>query len=105
MSQDVAERLGIQAEVIDHRNKNPLDNTRENLRGATVSLNGHNCGPRLRNSTGVKGVSFNKRLGRYQARIAVSGKEMWLGLFDTIAEAEKVVVAKREELVGEFACN
>ncbi len=53
----------------------------------------------------LKGVWFNKARGRYQAEIMVEGKRYRLGLFNTLAEAEAVVVAKREELVGEFACH
>ncbi len=33
----------------------------------------------------------------------LGGKQHWLGHFDTVPEAEQVIVARRAELVGEFA--
>lgn len=99
----IAKRMGIDTERIDHKDQNTLNNQRSNLRSATNSQNGHNCGPRSNSKTGVKGVSFHKASGKYQTQITVCGKDHYLGLFDTIAEAEEVVVAKRRELVGEFA--
>ncbi len=101
----IAERMEIDANYIDHKDRNPLNNQRLNLRGATGSQNGQNRGINSNNTTGVKGVSFHTSRGRYRARIRVEGIQYFLGYFDTVAEAEKVVVAKREELVGEFACH
>lgn len=101
----VAERMKIDSKKIDHRDQNPLNNQRSNLRSATASQNGHNRGPNKNNTTGVKGISFDKRSGRYQAQIQVEGKKYWLGYFNTLEEAAIVIQKKREELVGEFACN
>ncbi len=99
----VAERMGIDTKLIDHKDQTPLNNCRSNLRSATKSQNGHNCGPRSNSSTGVKGVSIDRTTGKYQAQIMLKGKQHHLGRFDTIPEAEQVVIAKRAELVGEFA--
>lgn len=101
----IAKRMGINAKRIDHKDQNPLNNCRLNLRAATVSQNGQNRSANSNNTTGVKGVYFEKSSGRYRAYIKVEGKRYNLGRFDTIAEAEKVVQQKRKELVGEFACN
>lgn len=101
----IAERMGIDHRRIDHIDHNSLNNQRSNLRFATGSQNSHNRGPQSNNTTGVKGVWFHKQRGRYVAEITVEGQKYYLGLFDTVPEAEKIVIAKREELVGEFACN
>jgi len=101
----VAERMGIDSRMIDHKDQNPLNNRRSNLRVATNSQNLHNCGAPSNNTTGVKGVHFHKSSGKYQAEITVKGTRYYLGLFDTIEEAKVVIVAKRKELVGEFACH
>ncbi len=101
----IAQRMGIDSKMIDHIDHNSLNNQRSNLRVATGSQNQHNRGCNKNNTSGVKGVFFHKGAGRYRAHITHEGRQHYLGLFDTIAEAEVVVVAKREELVGEFACN
>lgn len=101
----IAERMGIDASRIDHKDQNPLNNQRKNLRAATHSQNLHNCGASKNSTTGVKGVWFHKARGKYVAEIRVEGKLYWLGRFDILAEAAVVVQKKREELVGEFACH
>jgi hypothetical protein len=101
----IAERKGIDTTQIDHIDHNPLNNQRPNLRAATVSQNGHNRGANKNSRTGVKGVSFHKAKGKYEARIGFKGKHLYLGLFDTVEEAKKVVQKKRRELVGEFTCH
>ena len=45
------------------------------------------------NTSGVKGVSFHKRSGKYMAYITLAGKRHYLGLFGTIEEAAR---ARRE---------
>ncbi len=97
--------MGIDAKCIDHKDQNPLNNQRSNLRAATHSQNQHNRGAQKNSKTGVKGVSFDKTQGNYQTRIEIKGKQYCIGRFDTIAKAEAVVQQKREELVGEFTCH
>lgn len=101
----IAERMGIGAKYIDHRDQNPLNNQRSNLRGATNSQNLHNRGAQKNSKTGVKGVSLCASTGRYRGQIVVEGRFYNLGRFDTIAEAAAAVQRRREELVGEFACH
>ncbi len=105
MHRVIAERMGIDIAQIDHKDQNPLNNQRPNLRSATVSQNLHNRGAQKNSTTGVKGVYFDKQRGKYRAQIRVEGKQYYLGLYDTIPEAIVVVQRKREELVGEFACH
>jgi len=95
--------MGIDTTQIDHKDQNPLNNQRPNLRSATVSQNLHNRGAQKNSTTGVKGVYFDKRLGKYRAQIGFEDKKYYLGLYDTIPEAAAVIQEKREELVGEFA--
>ena len=101
----IAERMEIDSEHIDHIDRNPLNNQRSNLRVATRSQNQHNRGAQKNSKTGVKGISFDKTQGRYQARIEITGKHYYIGRFDTVEEAAVVIKQKREELVGEFACS
>lgn len=76
-------------EVVDHINRNGLDNRRENLRTATVAENTANRAINSNNKTGVLGVfKWTKGKG-YGAQIGVNGKRIYLGSFDTIEEAKK----------------
>ena len=58
---------------IDHIDRNPLNNSIENLRVVTHPQNMWN--------TDCKGYSFNKARGKYVARIKVDGKHKNLGYF------------------------
>ncbi len=79
----IGEWMGIDTTLIDHIDHNPLNNLRSNLRSATGSQNLHNRGVNSNNTTGVKGVSFEKSRGKYRAMIKVVGKNYDLGRFDT----------------------
>lgn len=46
---------------------------------------------------GVSGVKFDKRSGRYTARLRVDGKDKHLGSFDTVAEASAAYRSARAE--------
>jgi hypothetical protein len=82
-------------DMIDHQDRDPLNNRIGNLRAATRSQNRANSSPttKLR----LKGVYALGRRFRAQA-----GK-LYLGTFDTIEEAAAAYKAKAEELHGEFA--
>ena len=54
-------------EIVDHINRDPLDNRRENLRIADKSKNGMNRGPQVNNTSGFKGVSFHAKTGKWVA--------------------------------------
>ena len=72
---------------VDHINRNRLDNRRENLRFIGRSANLHNRG--AYGSSGVAGVSWDKRKGKWRAEIGRNGKRAWLGYHDTKADAER----------------
>ena len=70
------------AAQIDHVNGVRDDNRLVNLREATNAENGRNRGAQTNNTTGFKGVCWNKDCRKYQAQITVRGKYTHLGLFD-----------------------
>jgi len=88
---------------IDHINGINTDNRIENLREATISQNLHNRGPNKSNTTGYKGVTFNKREKKYKAAIGVNGRRICLGSFDCPKEAHKAYCKAANNLHGEFA--
>lgn len=68
---------------VDHENQNGCDNRRANLRAATRSENLFNQRLRSTNTSGVKGVSFDKASGRWRASIAHHNVKQELGSFAT----------------------
>ena len=91
-------------EVVDHRDRNGLNNRLSNLRNASPAQNMRNMALGRRNSTGVKGVSFDAESRKFYARLrSTEGRDLWLGSFSTEAEAAAVVQQTREELHGAFA--
>lgn len=90
-------------EQADHINGNPLDNRRDNLRLATSSQNNANKGLRKDNTSGFKGVHFEKHIGKYRAQIKHAGVLRRLGSFDTPEEAHGAYCTAAREIWGEFA--
>lgn len=88
---------------VDHKDRNGLNNTRENLRLATHTQNQHNAARRHDNRSGFKGVRRTSRGARWDARICVDGKQKYLGCFATAEEAARAYDAAATELRGEFA--
>lgn len=55
--------------------------------------------PALTKSTsGVRGVSFHKKTGKWEAAIRINFKDYYLGLFTTIEEANNALIAFRGQL-------
>jgi hypothetical protein len=54
--------------------------------------------PHGNSQTKVRGVHPHKASGKYQATIKSKKVSYYLGLFDTVSEAEQAVISKRKEL-------
>lgn len=87
---------------IDHINGNKLDNRRENLRLATRRQNMMNNRGKKDSVSRYKGVSFEKRTGRWLARMKIAGKQTYLGSFVTEEEAARAYDAAARRVHGEF---
>lgn len=84
---------------IDHINGDPSDNRIENLRDVSHTGNTQNLrGPKRNNVSGYLGVVFDKRWGKFDARIATNGKRTSLGRFDTAEEASEAYLAAKRAL-------
>jgi len=94
---------GYLPKTIDHINGDKLDNRIENLRAATVGQNQHNRKTNANNTSGYKGVSWNKARKKWITGIKLEGKRIHLGYFDNVEEAAEAVRKAREELHGDFA--
>lgn len=67
--------------LVDHINRNPLDNRRANLRLASKSENTANGGGWGRSK--YRGVAWDKRNSRWRASVTKDGRRKNLGRFDT----------------------
>lgn len=78
---------GTEPPQIDHKNHIRHDNWQDNLRAATQQINGKNQKRPSNNKSGITGVIWNKRKGKWQAYIRAGGKNIYLGLFEDIENA------------------
>ena len=88
---------------IDHINHNGLDNRKNNLRLCTQSQNMGNSIMRSDNTSGKRGVIWNKGRHKWMAQINCGGKHFYLGLFVNMEDACNVYDKKAEELFGEYS--
>lgn len=72
------------------------DNRRSNLRITTRSQNNINQPIRKDNTSGIKGVYWNKELNKWRVRIQINYKRVFIGDYDTLEEA-KIARMKAEE--------
>lgn len=92
----------------DHRFHDTLDNRRivngeVNLRIASLTENARNAKKRCDNTSGYKGVSYVKRNNKWEAKIAVDNKDIWLGYFDTPELAYAAYCLAATKYFGQFA--
>lgn len=93
----------LDTELVDHINGNGLDNRRSNLRLASYTNNAQNRRIRCDNTSGYKGVSWEKLVNKWGANICVNGKQMRLGWFDNPEDAYEAYKAAAIQYFGEFA--
>ena len=60
---------------VDHKDRNGLNNQKDNLRFVTKSQNQHNTKLRSDNTNGIKGVSWYKGMQKWRAYFIIDGKE------------------------------
>lgn len=89
--------------IVDHINRNSLDNRKENLRICTAAGNAQNARVRRDNKSGYKGVSWVNRDRCWRANISISGKTIRLGSFRSAEAAHEAYKEASIRLHGEFS--
>lgn len=89
-------------EIVDHVNRNGLDNRRSNLRLVTRQQNAANCKPTIKTSK-YKGVHWRKDRNCWVAKIEVSGTCHHLGHHESEIRAALVYDEAAEKHFGEYA--
>src|SRR5687767_12761833 len=74
---------------MNHRDGIHANNHWANLRPVTHSQKLCNRGKQQNNTAGLKGVTFHKRRGKFQAQICVAAKRHFLGYFPTAELAHR----------------
>jgi hypothetical protein len=73
--------------VIDHEDRNPLNNRKYNLRICTNRENTRYKGIQSNNTSGVIGVNYVERVNKWRAYITPNKKQIFLGYYDDIENA------------------
>lgn len=89
--------------IIDHINGNKLDNRKCNLRICTKSQNGMNRPKQVNNTSGYKGVTWDKTNNKWTAQIMVNQKSIKIGRFSNIIDAAKAYNHVSELINHEFS--
>jgi len=90
-------------QIVDHINGDKIDNRRCNLRIASASGNVVNRGINKNNTSGERGVSFDKRRAKWRAEIRSNSKKKFLGEFETVELAAESYRSASIHLHGEFS--
>lgn len=88
---------------LDHKDGDRSNNAISNLRLATQHQNMWNSQKLKSNSSGVKGVSFDKSSGKWVGRIKAQGKIVFNQYFDSLEQAQAEIERFREKVHGEYA--
>lgn len=90
-------------EIIDHIDRNPLNNRRYNLRIVNKSTNSLNIGLKSNNTSGVTGVSYSKNHKKWIARININKHSIILGRSSNFEEAVKLRLKGELKYCGEHS--
>ena len=89
---------------LDHINRDKTDNRLANLRPATHADNHQNRPAPASNTSGVKGLSYEKGANRWVGQIMWHG-QLFLKKSVDRTKVEAWLIQKRNELAGQFACH
>lgn len=91
--------------LVDHIDRNPLNNRIENLRLVTKAGNNRNTKLRKDNTSGAKGVTYRRKTSKYIAQINVDRVKIHIGCYDTVGEAARAAAVARAFYHGKHASH
>lgn len=94
MHLEIAKRMGLTGDEVDHRDRDKLNNQRENLRPASGSQNKANREARNVRLKGSRWQAYGKD---------ASGRQVSLGYYDQEEEALRVALDFKIKRFGEYA--
>lgn len=89
-------------EEVDHKNRNPYDNRKSNLRVCKRTTNRWNSGPKASNHLGYKGVRLLPS-GNYSVIVATDGKQKQVGTFTDIVASANAYNYFAKKAQGDYA--
>lgn len=89
--------------LVDHIDGNKLNNDINNLRPATHAQNCQNAKISKTNTSGYKGVTWDKENKKWMVQIHANGKNKKIGRFDDLELAGLVAAEARNKYHKEFA--
>lgn len=90
-------------QVVDHINKNKLDNKRTNLRICRQMQNMWNADKKKGASSKHKGVKYNKKDKAFYALITIRGHQWFLGMSKSEDDCALLYNVAAQLFFGEFA--
>ena len=85
---------------VDHIDNNRLNNNISNLRYATNKENQQNSKLSSKNTSGIKGVTYENN--KWRARINIDGIKIHLGYFENIEDAKQARLIKAQQVFGVY---
>jgi hypothetical protein len=94
---------GYMPKYIDHIDGDRSNNKIENLRECTNQQNSFNASISKNNTSGVRGVSWDKERKKWEAKCTMNRKTIHLGRFESLDDACIALRSWREQNHGQFA--
>lgn len=86
--------------IVDHINGDINNNRKCNLRKTNKSINSLNQNPKRKGQ--LKTLGVRKRKNRYEARITINGRKIYIGSFLTLEEAEQARISYEQQLSSQL---
>jgi len=88
--------------MVDHADRNGLNNTKLNLRLCDNAENQWNTGLSICNTSGIKGIDYDKSRNKWRVQLRHKGRKYTFGRFINLQDAINVYNRKVKELRNKF---